>query len=352
MNPLNLNKNRIDEYLWYYRQYYGSEFKAGQGLDEITDIISFYSKPGTWADLGGGTSSMIWLPAFNQIYKAYCIDKYPEALIEDYLNTVGTNEMKEIFSGRVFDFPKPMCLIKFLCSVSADKSSTVLDFFAGSGTTLHAVMQLNKEDGGRRQCILVTNNENNICREVTYERNKRVIEGYTTPKGVKVEGLKDNNLRYYRTRLLPRERTGRNMRALVAAATDLLCIKENLFEELRIKKEELRIGMTQRDVRLFSDGERAMLVIYNEEVIPEVVEWIGGQAAGLSDGRAARPPIKVYVFSPGAYAWDDDFAEVIDRVELCALPEAIYQAYKNVLPKKRERQETDEISPKQEGDLR
>lgn len=79
MNPLNLNKNRIDEYLWYYRQYYGSEFKAGQGLDEITDIISFYSKPGTWADLGGGTSSMIWLPAFNQIYKAYCIDKYPEA---------------------------------------------------------------------------------------------------------------------------------------------------------------------------------------------------------------------------------------------------------------------------------
>ena len=276
-------------------------------------------------------------------------------ITSDLFNTAqGTAEITSIFGVRTFDFPKPSNLIKYLLTtiVRTHKSSTVLDFFAGSGTTLHAVMQLNKEDGGRRQCILVTNNENNICRDVTYERNRRVIEGYTTPKGAKVEGLRDNNLRYYRTRLLPRERTNRNMRALVAAATDLLCIKENLFEELRIKKEELRIGMTQRDVRLFSDGERAMLVIYNEEVIPEVVEWIGGQAAGLSDGRAARPPIKVYVFSPGAYAWDDDFAEVLDRVELCALPEAIYQAYKNVLPKKREHQETDEISPKQEGDLR
>ena len=45
--------------------------------------------------------------------------------------------------------------------------------------------------------------------------------------------------------------------------------------------------------------------------------------------------LKIYVFAPGPYAWDDDFAPVIDRVELCALPEAIYQAYKNVLPKKR-----------------
>ena len=53
-------------------------------------------------------------------------------------------------------------------------------------------------------------------------------------------------------------------------------------------------------------------------------------------------PIKVYVFSPGAYAWDDDFAPVIDRVELCALPEAIYQAYKSVLPKKRARGEAAE----------
>jgi len=233
-----------------------------------------------------------------------------------------------------FNNPKNVDLIKEILKAPFYETSTVLDFFAGSGTTLHAVMQLNKEDGGHRQCILVTNNENNICREVTYERNRRVIEGYTTPKGMQVEGLRNNNLRYYRTRLLPRERTGRNMRALVNAATDLLCIKEGLFEEFQVSSFRFQ------DVRMFSDGQRAMMVIYNEEAIPNIVDWIGTQAP------SPAKPFKTYVFSPGAYAWDDDFAPVLDRVELCALPEAIYQAYKNVLPKKRIRRETAEASPK------
>lgn len=254
-----------------------------------------------------------------------------------------TDEAKKqlmgLFDGKApFDTPKPLRMIQRVLQVANDKSSTVLDFFAGSGTTLHAVMQLNKEDGGKRQCILVTNNENNICREVTYERNKRVIEGYTTPKGVAVEGLKENNLRYYRTRLLPRERTNQNMRALVNASTDLLCIKENLFEELKMGNGELIIA--PRYARLFGEGNRRMLVIYDERVIPHVVDWLKESRIG----ELENIPIKVYVFSPGSYAWDDDFAPVIDRVELCALPEAIYQAYKNVLPKKKVRREITEGS--------
>lgn len=259
----------------------------------------------------------------------------------------GTRTLTNIFGPqKVFDFPKaPEAVKDALISANLKKDGIVLDFFAGSGTTLHAVMQLNKEDGGKRQCILVTNNENNICREVTYERNKRVIEGYTTPKGVKVEGLRENNLRYYRTHLLPRERTNRNMRRLVAASTDLLCIKEGIFDEFQVSGFKFQA----RDARLFSDGERAMMVIYNEEVIPEVVEWIGG-SDGANGFIGRNGKIKVYVFSPGAYAWDDDFAEVIDRVELCALPEAIYQAYKSVLPKKKVRRETAEGSPKEGGE--
>jgi len=256
-------------------------------------------------------------------------------------------EVKDIFGGESrFTYPKSMRLIKRIAGLYGDKSSTVLDFFAGSGTTLHAVMQLNKEDGGKRQCILVTNNENNICREVTYERNKRVIEGYTTPKGGQVEGLHENNLRYYRTRLLPRERTNRNMRALVSAATDLLCIKEGVFEELNVESLALKAGLTPKDVRLFSDGERAMMVVYNEEAIPDIVDWLLTAPATNVLTHSRTNAIKVYVFSPGSYAWDDDFAPVLDRVELCALPEAIYQAYKNVLPKKRAQRTTDETSPK------
>lgn len=242
-----------------------------------------------------------------------------------------TKEVKDIFGGESkFIYPKSMRLIKRIVALYGDKTSTVLDFFAGSGTTLHAVMQLNKEDGGHRQCILVTNNENNICREVTYERNKRVINGYITPKGEEVEGLKENNLRYYRTRLLPRERTNRNMRRLVAASTDLLCIKEGIYDEFRTVGPNFQ----SRDVRLFSDGKRAMMILYNEEVIPEIVDWLQTEAFN-SQLSSLSSQLKIYVFSPGPYAWDDDFAPVLDRVELCALPEAIYQAYKNVLPKKK-----------------
>ena len=70
---------------------------------------------------------------------------------------------------------KPVRLLKEIIYSAAKQNSTVLDFFAGSGTTGHAVMKLNAEDGGKRKFILCTNNENSICRDVTYERIKRVI---------------------------------------------------------------------------------------------------------------------------------------------------------------------------------
>lgn len=74
-----------------------------------------------------------------------------------------------------FSNPKNLDLIGYLVSLKQGKNNTVLDFFAGSGTTGHAVMKLNAEGGGNRKFILCTNNENNICREVTYKRIKRVI---------------------------------------------------------------------------------------------------------------------------------------------------------------------------------
>ena len=216
---------------------------------------------------------------------------------------------------------------------------TILDFFAGSGTTLHATMQLNAEDGGHRQCILVTNNENNICEEVTYERNKRVINGYTTPKGVEVAGLKANTLRYYKTDYISRDRTQKNMRDLVAAATDLLCIKEDLYEE---QKKFGRFKLKPQLARYFDNGKKHMLIVYREELIDEIAEEI----KNLDFGKMR---LKIYVFSPGRYAFNDNFREVEDKVELVALPAAIYDAYQKVLPKRREKlfetEEKKETSP-------
>lgn len=74
----------------------------------------------------------------------------------------------------VFENPKPIELIQEI--LSHTKNSIVLDFFAGSGSTGHAVLKMNSEDGGKRKFILVTNNQNNICRDITFERIKKVIE--------------------------------------------------------------------------------------------------------------------------------------------------------------------------------
>ena len=236
-----------------------------------------------------------------------------------------------IFDHKVFNNPKPSTLVSFLVNFVDSSNAKVLDFFAGSGTTLHATMQLNAEDGGHRQCILVTNNENGICENVTYERNKRVIEGYTTPKGAKVEGLKQNTLRYYKTDYISRDRTQKNMRALVAAATDLLCIKEDLYEELT---NFGRLKLRPQLARYFDNGRKHMLIVYREELIDELVEEIRSLPPAPAQERGK---LKVYVFSPGRYPFTDNFREVEDKVELVALPAAIYDAYQKVLPKRREK---------------
>jgi len=246
--------------------------------------------------------------------------------------TNGTQLLQNIFGGeKVFSNPKPVELVKRIMILIGNKNLTILDFFAGSGTTLHATMQLNAEDGGHRRCILVTNNENNICEEVTYERNKRVIRGYTTPKGVKVEGLNQNTLRYYKTDYISRDRTQKNLRDLVAAATDLLCIKEDLYEE---QKTFGRFKLKPQLARYFDNGKRHMLIIYREELIDEIAEEIKGLPLTPSEGRGR---LKVYVFSPGRYPFTDNFREVEDKVELVALPAAIYDAYQKVLPKRKEK---------------
>lgn len=113
---------------------------------------------------------------------------------EHGLNADATQELKDIFGvAKVFTHPKPTKLIEDILKMSCDKEATILDFFAGSGTTGHAVMKLNAEDCGLRRFILCTNNENNICKDVTYERLKRVIE-----KEKYVESLK-----YYKIDYIP-----------------------------------------------------------------------------------------------------------------------------------------------------
>ena len=247
----------------------------------------------------------------------------------EYSSGNGKAELVSVLGENLFGYPKPLNLIIDFLRISAFKDSTILDFFAGSGTTLHATMQLNSEDGGRRKCILVTNNENNICEKVTYERNKRVINGYTNQKGEEVPGLTRNNLRYYKTEFVPRDQSNfKSRRALMASLVDLLCIKNNIYQEQetfggkKFKKSVLRY---------FKDEAGQMLVVLDERVVSIVIPMIAEVAT-------RQNPLKVYVYSDGAYAYEDEFHKVMPVIELCAMPDAFLQALEgrtDILPKQK-----------------
>ena len=263
-------------------------------------------------------------------------------------NQEGAALLKQILGEDAFSNPKPVGLITFIEKLSTLKDSTILDFFAGSGTTLHATMQLNAEDGGHRRCILATNNENGICENVTYERNRRVIQGYITPKGEKVPGLTRNNLRYYKTKFVPRDKSPKNLRNLMALSTDMLCIHNDTY----IEKPFAGKNINNKIARYFesNDGTKRMLVIYRAEAIQALVELMKQEFKNAESKENDK--LMVYVFSPNGYAYDDEFEDVADCVSLCAMPDAVLNAYRRVLPKKRQAQLLEDVAEETDSEAR
>jgi len=124
-------------------------------------------------------------------YKTTELEKNPDITkyqtkklwLDSYKNAAGTSALTSIIPNAKFSYPKPVDLIKFLINLHPSKDTVVLDFFAGSGTTGHAVLDLNREDNGTRKFILCTNNEitdstpNGIAYDVTSKRLKRIMTG-------------------------------------------------------------------------------------------------------------------------------------------------------------------------------
>jgi len=243
-----------------------------------------------------------------------------------YSNDNAKKELGKLFNPIPFDYPKPTSIMNTLLRI-VPHSSTILDFFAGSGTTMHATMQLNAEDGGHRQCILVQGiekdedkNDLQIARKITYERNKRVIEGHTTPKGKYVEGLKDNNLRFFKVGFVPREKDTTNIERFARQSVNLLCIKEGVY------KEQTMFGDLETDgFRYFKDGDKQFLVILEPDMIEPIIEELAKM-----DYEGKMP---VYVFTTGHYPYTEDFWQVSEKVDLYPYPSCIYGACEKVMPK-------------------
>ena len=224
----------------------------------------------------------------------------------------GTQLLDNILGIREkFAYPKSPYAIKECVKIMSNKKkSTILDFFAGSGTTGHAVLELNKEDGGNREFILCTNNENKICTDICYPRLKKVIKGYKNLKGEKIEGL-GGNLKYFKTSFVSYEPTDQNKKIMVEQSTEMLCLKEDCFELIKEGKQ----------FKIFKNhyGNYLGIIYYYDGIEPFKKEIL-----------KLNKRINTYVFSLTDEIDDDEFSEVDQLVTLKPIPSAILNVYKRI----------------------
>ncbi len=212
-------------------------------------------------------------------------------------------------TGTSFPFPKSIFNTKdcLECVVKERKNAIVLDYFAGSGTTGHAVMILNKEDGGNRKFILCTNNENGISEEVCYPRVKKVIRGHKDYPDI--TGM-PANLKYFRTDFVDAEPTDKNKIKLTQQATEMLCIKEGTFESVLDKK----------DFKIFKNNSHYTGIIFDQLAIPKFKKEI----------KNIRGKFSVYIFSLSDETFDEEFSDVKQKIKLSPIPEAILRVYRRI----------------------
>ena len=235
-------------------------------------------------------------------------------------------EIANIIGEGMFDYPKPTSLIKYLLNFAP--SSTILDFFAGSGTTMHATMQLNEEDGGHRQCILVQQNENNICEAVTYERNKRVMQGYTNSKKEYVPGL-GNSMKYYRTAFVGEHKitdiTDADKVALTQKAGCLLSLGENTLEEIKTAKSYQIFQLRKGDKPTNDFGYTAVYFSGN-------LTYFADFRREIEQIQTANPltRIAVYVFTWGDPSVFENEFDDLSGITIKPIPQPILEIYQNI----------------------
>lgn len=267
---------------------------ARQSVEEIKDLLRVKkTKNGYEIELGKdyGTVRTVWM---DSRYDA---------------NEYGTKLVHALVPETHFDFPKSVyntydCIAPILYE---RKDAVVLDFFAGSGTTGHAVSILNKEDGGNRQFILCTNNENGIAQEVCYPRIKAVIKGhedYQDITGIPI------NLKYFKTSFVPADPTDKNKTALTKKATEMLCVKENTFEEVKSNEQ----------YKIYRNKKNYTGIIFDHLTINDFKK-----AISKIDGK-----FSVYVFSLGDDTFDEEFEDIKRKVKLSPIPEAILRVYRRI----------------------
>ena len=270
----------------------GSLYKIyGRGDDGLG--YRYYTNPQKEGATKGKTFSGIPLNRIEQIKNGEAKKYKPISNIYNFAPDFGNirHEGNVPFnSGK-----KPVKMLKELINYHQNKNAVVLDFFAGSGSTAQAVLELNKEDNGNRQFVLCTNNENNICEEITYKRIKNVINGYG-----KYDALK-TNLKYYRCTYIPRINTE----------------NENLHNNLLINIKNLiqlenGIEIDDNKIKVYLDEEELDKFSTNKEEL-EVCEkvYISSDILLTSEQEETFENNNIEVYIIPEYYFEDEIKEVM-----------------------------------------
>ncbi len=228
-------------------------------------------------------------------------------------NATDTKLIKSIFGSLAFENPKPLEMIIHILKMIPKKDAKILDFFAGSGTTAHAVIALNNRDNGNRKFILCTNNENNICTSITYPRINTVIKGYTID-GKIFNGI-NTNLKYFKTKLLEKNTSPSQTKInLTNECSDMLCVKENIFN-LEIEHSDYKIFCSY-------DKKKYLCIYFNTED-DTLAEF-------LSEIKKIKEQKALYIFSETTEV-DQTIFKGIKNFSVEAIPQKILDIYKHLV---------------------
>ncbi|MEW5805584.1 MAG: site-specific DNA-methyltransferase [Patescibacteria group bacterium] len=230
-------------------------------------------------------------------------------------------DLKDLFGdSSIFNYSKPRGLMEILIGSvtrNSKKQYFILDFFAGTGTTGHAVLNINKEDGGQRRFILCTNNRDEngihkICTDVCYPRIEKAIKGFKA-KNEKIYGL-GGNLKYFKTDFVGAQPTDKNKRDLVNNSAEIICIREDIFD---------LVAENNLDWKIYQKGKKYLGIIFNEEAIDDFKK-----AANKFKGQFI-----IYCFSYTETLPEKEFTDLKNKHRLESIPEIILKVYREIFKK-------------------
>ena len=258
------------------------------------------------------------IPAGTETYTAY-----PSLLDSEIVKTTahGSIELRNILEPNAFSYPKPSLLIKEIISLCTQKDDIILDSFAGSGTTAHAVLALNKEDGRNRKFILIECED--YANTITAERVRRVINGVPDARDeVLREGLGGSFT--YCTLGEPIEveamLTGEKLPTYTALATNLL------FTSAGLSVEEVTLEQKNDDGLFYSNDKNDYYLIYKPDL-----EYLRSNEAILNLEHAKRIQDashengnqKAIVYAAGNYIGQRELTKM--GIAFCQLPYTIHE---------------------------